>query len=122
MDRHQPRTHSIDEMMQRIRIANPINRRVNSQSEEECVGEIPRAGGDARDHFPGRQGLDEEEVGHYGQDIMVGGEGGEPVDGEVVGPDEEDGDVDGEDPEHEDEDGVGVVVEIIVGSGSLFVD
>ena len=35
---------------------------------------------------------------------MVGGERGEPVDGEVVGPDEEDHDVDGEDPDHEEED------------------
>lgn len=33
---------------------------------------------------------------------MVGGEGGKPVDGEVVGPDEEDRNVDGEDPDHED--------------------
>ncbi len=32
---------------------------------------------------------------------MVGGEGGEPVDGEVVGPNKEDGDVDGEDPDHQ---------------------
>lgn len=33
---------------------------------------------------------------------MMGGERGEPVYGEVVGPDEEDGNVDGEDPNHED--------------------
>lgn len=33
---------------------------------------------------------------------MVGGEGGEPMDGEVVGPDEKDRDVDREDPDHED--------------------
>ena len=51
---------------------------------------------------------------------MVGGEWRQPMDGEVVGPDEEDGDVDGEDPDHEDEDGVGVVVEIIMGPGPLF--
>ena len=51
---------------------------------------------------------------------MVGGERGEPVDGEVVGPDEEDGDVDGEDPDHEDEDRMRIVVEIIVGPGALF--
>lgn len=31
---------------------------------------------------------------------MVGGEGREPMHGEVVGPDDEDGDVDGEDPDH----------------------
>ena len=51
---------------------------------------------------------------------MVGGERCEPVDGEIVGPDEEDGDVDGEDPYHEYEDGVCVVVEIIVGTRALF--
>ena len=51
---------------------------------------------------------------------MVGGEGGEPVDGEVVDPDDEDGDVDGEDPEHEDEDGVGVVVKVVGGRGALW--
>ncbi len=50
---------------------------------------------------------------------MVGRERGEPVDGEVVGPDEEDGDVDGEDPYHQYEDGVCVVVEIIVSPRSL---
>ena len=51
---------------------------------------------------------------------MVGGEWGEPVDGEVVGPHEEDGDVDWEDPDHEDEDRVRVVVEIIVGPRALY--
>ena len=35
---------------------------------------------------------------------MVGGKRSEPVDGEVVGPDEEDHDVDGVDPDHEEED------------------
>ncbi len=50
---------------------------------------------------------------------MVGGKRGEPVDREVVGPDEEDHDVDGEDPNHEEEDGVGVVVKIVVGAGGL---
>ena len=51
---------------------------------------------------------------------MMGGEWCEPVYGEIVCPDDEDWYVDGEDPDHEDEDGVGVVVEIIVGSASLF--
>ena len=49
----------------------------------------------------------------------MGGERGEPVDGEVVGPDEEDHDVDGEDPDHEEEDRVGVIVEIMIGAGGL---
>ena len=40
----------------------------------------------------------------------------------IMYPDDENGKVDGEDPEHEDEDGVGVVVEIIVGSRSLYCD
>ena len=50
---------------------------------------------------------------------MVGGEGGEPVHRQIMGPDEEDGDVDGEHPEHEDQHRVGVVVEIIMGARSL---
>lgn len=50
---------------------------------------------------------------------MVGGERGEPVNGEVVGPDEEDHDVDGQYPDHEEEDRVGVIVEIMVGAGGL---
>lgn len=45
---------------------------------------------------------------------MVRGEGGEPVDGEVVDPDDEGGKVDGQDPEHEEEDRVRVVVEVDV--------
>lgn len=41
------------------------------------------------------------------------------MDCEVVDPDYEDWKVDGEDPEHQDEEGVGVVVEVVVGSGAL---
>ena len=88
--------------MQRVRIRNAVNGCVNSDNEEESVGDVPRPRGNARDHFPAGEGLDEDEVGHYGQDIMVGGERGEPVDGEVVDPNEEDRDVDREDPDHED--------------------
>lgn len=44
----------------------------------------------------------------------MGGERGEPVDGEVVDPDDEGGKVDREDPEHEEEDAVSVVVEVDV--------
>lgn len=105
--------------MQRISISDSINRRINREHEKHRVGDVASAGGDAGDHLAAGQGLDEDEVGHDGEDVVVGGEGGQPVDGEVVGPDEEDGDVDGEDPDHEDEDRVGVVIEIMVGAGSL---
>lgn len=48
-------------------------------------------------------GLDDEDIGHDGENVMMRGEGSEPVDGEVVDPDNEDGKIDRQDPEHENE-------------------
>lgn len=42
-----------------------------------------------------RHGFDDEDVGHDGEDVVMRGKGREPVDGEVVHPDDKDGEVDG---------------------------
>ena len=63
---------------------------------------MPPPGRNPRDHFPASERFDEDEVGGDREEVVVRGEGGEPVDSEVVDPDNEDGKVDGEDPEHED--------------------
>jgi hypothetical protein len=65
-------------------------------------------------HAPGAERFYEENVGHYGEDVVVGGEGCEPVHSEISYPDNEDGEVYGEDPQHEYQDGMGVVVEVII--------
>lgn len=67
----------------------------------------------------GRHSFDNENVWHDGEDVVVRGKWCEPVDGEIVNPDDEDGKVDGEDPQHEDEETVDVVVEVVVVARSL---
>jgi hypothetical protein len=69
----------------------------------------------------GRHCFDDENVRHDGEDVVVGGKGCEPVDCEVVHPDDEDGEVDRENPEHEDQQTVDVVVEVVVVAGPLCV-
>ena len=101
MDGHQPGKYPVDEMMQHVCIANAIHGRIHGQAEEGDVGHVSGgAGVQLRDHFPGCERFHEDEIGHDGDDVVVRGEGGQPVNGEVVDPDDEDGDVDGEDPEH----------------------
>lgn len=100
MHRHQPGTQCVDEMMEHVRVGHAVDGRVDGDAEEHDVSDVARAAGEAGDHLARGEGLDEDEVGHDGEDVVVGGERGEPVDGEVAGPDEEDGDVDGQDPEH----------------------
>jgi len=58
-----------------------------------------------------RYGFDEEDERGDGEDVVVGGEGGEPGDLEVADPHYEDGDVDGKKPDHEDKKGVSIVEE-----------
>ena len=67
----------------------------------------------------GAHGFDDENVGHDGEDVMMRGERSEPVDGEVVDPDDEDREIDREDPEHEDEETVDVIVEVVVVARTL---
>lgn len=101
MDRHQPGEDPVDEMMQHVCIANTVHGSIHGQAEERDVSHV--SGGacvELRDHSPGRERFHEDEIGHDGNDVVVRGERCQPVDGEVVDPDDEDGDVDGEDPEH----------------------
>lgn len=100
MHRNKPRTDKIPQLVQGVSVRDAVDGGVDGEEEEEDVGDVASAGGEAGDHFAAGEGLDEDEVGHYGEDVVVRGEGGEPVHGEVVRPDEEDHDVDGEDPDH----------------------
>jgi len=63
--------------------------------------------------------FDDEDVGHDGENVVVGGKGSQPVDGKVVDPDDEDREIDREDPEHEDEKTVDVIVEVVVVARTL---
>ena len=88
-------------MVQSIRIRNSIDRCIDCQSEKKDIADPPSARGYTRDHLPTSQGLDKDEVGHYRDDVVVGGEWSEPVNGKVVRPDKKDGDVDGQNPDHQ---------------------
>ena len=66
MYRHQPAAHKIDQMMQRIRIRNAINGRIDSHNKEKGICDVPRPSSDAGDHLAAGEGFDEDEVGHYG--------------------------------------------------------
>lgn len=63
--------------------------------------------------------FDDEDVGHDGENVVVGGKGSQPVDGKVVDPDDEDREVDRENPEHQDEETVDVVVEVVIVARTL---
>lgn len=100
MHSHEPRTDHVHKMVEHVRVRHPINGRIHGDAKEHDVGDVAGASREAGYHFPAGEGFDENEVGHDGEDVVVGGERGEPVDGQVAGPDKEDGDVDGQDPEH----------------------
>lgn len=51
-------------------------------------------------HSAGTQGFDQEDEGHDGEDVVVGGERCQPVDRQVADPDNEDRDVYRQDPDH----------------------
>ena len=89
MNRHQPGEDAVDEMMQHVCIANTIHGGIHGHAEERDVGHVSGgAGVQLRDHFPGCEGFHEDEVGHDGNDVVVRRKRGQPVDGEVVDPDD----------------------------------
>lgn len=104
MDGDEPGGGEVDEVVEHVGVGDAVDGGVDGDEEVEDAGEVAETGCYARDHLAAGQGFDEQDEGHDGEDVVVGGEGGEPVDGEVVDPDDENGEVDGEDPEHEDED------------------
>lgn len=69
---------------------------------------------DSRNHPARAERLHEKDEWHYRQDVMMGGEGCEPVHGEIADPDDEDWKVDWENPEHEDQDRVRIIVKVVV--------
>ncbi|KFY69794.1 hypothetical protein V499_09738 [Pseudogymnoascus sp. VKM F-103] len=101
----QSKRGDVDEVMQHIHIRHAVDGGVHGDDEEEGGHGVAEAVGDAGDHLAARERLDEEDERHDGEDVVVGGEGREPLHDDVVGPDNEDGEVDGGDgPEHEGED------------------
>ena len=102
MNQGEPGTQAVDELVQDVGVRDAVDGCVDGQSEEEHVCDEAQAARQAGDHVACAHRLDDEDVGHDGEDVVVRGKGGEPVDGEVVDPDDEDREVDGEDPKHED--------------------
>jgi len=71
MHNHQPSTDSIDQVMQHIRITNAIHCRIQAKRKQhDIVNETPWRL-QARDDVTGRHGLDDENVGHDGEDVVV---------------------------------------------------
>ena len=95
MHRYQPSTYSVDEMMQHVRIRDSIYCRIDCDSEQHYISNVAGPAIKAWDHLPASESFHEDEVRHDGEDVVVGGERGEPVHGKIAGPDKEDWDVDG---------------------------
>lgn len=74
---------------------------------------------DPRHHMSCAHRLDQKDVRHDREDVVMARKRREPMDGEVVYPNDQDGDVYREDPKHENEQRVGIVVEVPVGSRAL---
>ena len=82
MHNHQPGTESVAQSMQTVSIRDAVDGGVEGDSEEQdvCDHAHSHASGDARNHVACAEGFDEENIRHYGGDVVVGGERSEPVD------------------------------------------
>lgn len=80
---------------------------------EKCV-----PASDSGRHVPRTHNLHKQHERQHSEQVVMRAEGRQPVNGDVVDPDDEHGHVDGQYAEHKDENGGGVVVEIIVGAGA----
>lgn len=65
MNRDQPCTNQVDEMVQHISVRDAVDGGVGGEDEEDGVGDVSSPGRDTRDHLAAGQGLDEDEVWHY---------------------------------------------------------
>ena len=95
VDGDEPEADHVDEVVEEVGVGDAVDGGVDGEEEEEQVAYVPEAGGlgrqhrhtvslqgqmrwcdipggDSRDHFTARQGLDEQDERHYGKNIMVG--------------------------------------------------
>lgn len=75
MDKRKPSTEAIDKLVQDIRVHDAVDSRIQREGEEEDVCEVAEAGRQARDHVACTHCFDDEDVGHYREDVVVRGEG-----------------------------------------------
>ena len=71
MDRNQPSTNQVDNVVQCVSVRHAVDCSVDGENEEEDVSDVSSPRCDAGDHLAAGEGFDEYQVGHYRQDIMV---------------------------------------------------
>ena len=98
MNCHQPSCNEIDEVMEHVGVCDSIDGRIDGDAEEEDTGEVAKTRSHSGHHFATSQGLNEKDKRHDGEDIVVRGKWGEPVNGQVVYPYNENGKIDRENP------------------------
>lgn len=87
-------------MVKDVCICDAVYGSVDSEEEKRGVGDVAQAASNSWYHLSTREGLHEKNERHDRQDIMVGGEWREPVDGEIMNPDDENREIYREDPKH----------------------
>ena len=101
--------------MEHVGVCDSINGSVDGDAKEEDTGEVAKPRCHSRYHFATGQGLDEKDKWHDRENIVVRRKWSEPVNSQIVYPDDENGEIDRENPQHENEDRVDVVVKVVVG-------
>ena len=71
MDHDQPCAKAVDQLMQDVGISDAVHGRVDCKGEEEDVGYQPQPTGDTRDHVARTHGLDDEDIRHDGEDVVM---------------------------------------------------
>jgi len=87
-------------MMEEVGIGYAVHGSVDGNGEEENVSEISNSRGYSWNHSACTECLDKQDKWHNGENIMVGGEGCQPMDCKISNPDHEDGEVYWQNPEH----------------------
>ena len=113
MHGHQPSAEPVAEAVQAVSIRDSVDGGIkrNGKEKDVCHKTHAHATGHAGHHVARTERFDEQDIRHDAGDVVVRGEWGEPVDGEIVDPYDEDGNVDWEDPQHQDDQRMRVVVE-----------
>jgi hypothetical protein len=84
--------------MEHVGVCDSIDGSIDGDTEKEDTGEVANARCHSGYHFATGQGLNEEDKRHDGEDIVVRRKWGEPVNGQIVYPDDENGKVDRKNP------------------------
>lgn len=71
MNKRKPSTEAVDKLVQDVSVGNAVDSRIQSEGEEEDVREVAEAGRQARDHVACAHCFDDEDVGHYREDVVV---------------------------------------------------